>query len=144
MIYAYVYTAVISAALAATGAWQVQNWRADAHEKDRLAAQAMDQRSAYVLEQKRSASVIVAQNNGRAREARLRSDAADLRGTVDGLQRDTAAAVQASRASLDACAIAAAAIGELYVASETANRDLTEKADRHVSDIQTLMDAWPK
>ena len=44
MSYSYVATALIAAALFATGAWQVQNWRADAKDKQRIEAQAEQRR----------------------------------------------------------------------------------------------------
>lgn len=40
MIYTHAAAALISAAIAATGAWQVQNWRFDARELARVQAQA--------------------------------------------------------------------------------------------------------
>jgi len=39
MIYSYAATALIAAALSATGAWQIQNWRADAKDKQRIEVQ---------------------------------------------------------------------------------------------------------
>lgn len=40
MIYTHAAAALISAAIAATGAWKVQNWRFDARELERVQAQA--------------------------------------------------------------------------------------------------------
>ena len=40
MMYTHVATALIAAAVSATGAWQVQNWRFDTQAKQRLEAQA--------------------------------------------------------------------------------------------------------
>lgn len=39
MIYTHAIAALIAAAIAATGAWQVQNWRFDARELERVQAQ---------------------------------------------------------------------------------------------------------
>lgn len=39
MLYTHFAAALVGAALAGTMAWQVQNWRADSHEKERIEAQ---------------------------------------------------------------------------------------------------------
>lgn len=45
MIYNYVATALIAAAVSAVGAWQVQAWRFDALDKQRIEAQAEQRRT---------------------------------------------------------------------------------------------------
>ena len=45
MIYTYAAAALIAAALSVTGAWQVQAWRFDARDKQRIEAQAEQRRN---------------------------------------------------------------------------------------------------
>lgn len=40
MIYNYIATALIAALVAASGAWQIQGWRFDSREKERIEAEA--------------------------------------------------------------------------------------------------------
>lgn len=144
MINTYLATGLLSAAVAFGTAWQIQDWRADAHEKDRIKQQADDEREAGARERGRIANVVDAQNAARAREVRLRADADGARTAVVGLRASTDAALAAAGASHEACLVSAAATGELFNASAEKYRALAEVADRHVSDLQTLTDAWPK
>lgn len=90
MIYTYLATATVSAALAFGSAWQIQSWRNDANENHRLTKQLSDdrqraeeeadaQRELHVMEQKRRAGVIDALNVAKASETALRADAARSR-----------------------------------------------------------------
>lgn len=45
MIYTYAATALVAAALAASGAWQVQGWRFDSRDKQRIEAEAEKRRN---------------------------------------------------------------------------------------------------
>lgn len=57
MIYTHAAAALLAAAIAATGAWQVQAWRLGAHEADRLQAEqtARDARESDARQQRRFA-----------------------------------------------------------------------------------------
>ena len=144
MINAYLAASLVSGVLAFGSAWQIQTWRADAHENDQRTLQADDAREAAARERSRITGVVVAQNLARKRELGLLADADGARVAVDGLRTATSAALSAAHASHDACLVAAATNGELLNASAAAYRELAEISDRHVSDIQTLTDAWPK
>jgi hypothetical protein len=143
--------AAIAGSLGFGGAWYLQDLRQDSHENNRLTAQAASQRELYVLGQKRSTDVIVAQNARLPREARIRADAADLRDVAGGLRSDRASAFAAVGAVAPTCTEPASASGALLRLyedfageSEAALIGLSEAADRHVSDIQALTQAWPK
>lgn len=144
MIYTHVATAVLAAALSFGAAWQIQNWRMDANEKHRVEEQLADERELASMERKRINNVLDAQNNARLRERGLRADAGAARATVDGLRSAAERTVQAARSSLDACTERAAALGELLASVADAGADLAEKAGRHVNDIQTLTEAYPR
>lgn len=144
MINTHIAAALIGATLAGGGAWRIQNWRADAHEKEHIALHAEQERDLHALEQKRSSGVIAAQNVARAREAQLRADAAGSRDALGGLRTASEAALDAARVNHDACIDRALAFSIVLDQCAAGYRGLAEKTDRHASDIKTLIDAWPK
>ena len=141
MIYTHVAVALVAGALGFGGAWRIQDWRANAHEKDRIVLAAEQERKLHAVEQAGRDAVIAAQNLARTREAKLRADAAGARNALVGLRAATDGAVSAARASHDACVVAATTTSQLLNECSEKYRELGEVADRHVSDIQTLMDA---
>ena len=144
MIYTHVATAILSASLAFGGGWQVNQWRHDTHEKQAIEQAAAQQRELHALEQKRSNGVIAAQNVARTREIVLRRDADSARTELDSLRDKSAAAVQSARASHDACIVTSIAATELLNQCGKRYTELGAAADRHASDIETLVGAWPK
>lgn len=90
-------------------------------------------------------SVVKAQNDAKAREIPLRAAAAAARSESDGLRND----LQAMRASFatasrDSAIERAAAIGDVLGQCAIQHQSLAERCDRHVNDLKTLIDAWPK
>ena len=144
MIYTYAATAILSASLAFGGGWQINQWRHDAHEKQAIEQAAAQQRELHRLEQKRSNGVIAAQNVARTREIVLRRDADSARDALDSLRDQSAAALLSARSSHDACIVASSAATELLNQCGKRYTELGATADRHASDIETLMGAWPK
>ena len=89
--------------------------------------------------------VTEAQNDARKREITLRADADGARGELDGLRIEIdAARDQLATASRDAAAQRAVAVGAVLQDCSRRYSGLAEKADRHVNDIRTLTDSWPK
>lgn len=143
-MYTYLATGLVAAALAATGAWQVQNWRFDSKEKERVEQELANQRLQAKAAIRREEQVITTQNESQARARALRLDAASARATADGLRVSTEAALRSAAASHSACIVRANTLGELLVSVEEAGRGMAEKADLHANDARTLTDAWPK
>ena len=138
---------VIAAAIFGS-AWTIQDWRYGAKEADRDRQTHENtlesERLARRAESGNSTRTIKALNAANKRADALRANAA---GSRDALVRLSDAADEALRTagrSLDACLDAATTSSQLLVAVSTERRELAEAADRHVSDIQTLTDAWPK
>ena len=142
MIYTHVAAAILAAAIAATGAWKVQQWRFDAKEKERVEQELNDERVRAATQIRREEAVIVAQNESQVRTRRLRLDADAARAAADGLRASTDAALRAATASHDACLVRTDTLGELLVAVEEAGRGMAQKADLHANDARTLSDAW--
>ena len=144
VIYTYAATAILSASLAFTGGWQINQWRHDSEQKQAIEAAAVAQRELHALEQKRSNGVIAAQNVARTRETALRRDADSARTELDSLRTQSDAALLRARSSHDACNIAAAAQAVVLTQCATELQTLARDADGHASDAKTLMDAWPR
>jgi len=143
-----ILSALIAAVLSAGSAWQIQSWRYDAKEKHRVeeeSAQALAaQRDLRALENRRHTVAAAAQDAAVGRAVDLRRAADGSRAALISLHDAAATALREADASHTACTVRAAALSGLLIDSATKYRDLGEKASRHVSDIKTLIDAWPK
>lgn len=144
MIYTHVAAALLAAAIAATGAWKVQDWRYGAKEMERVEQELNDERVRAATQIRREEAVIAAQNQAQARARSLRMDADGARAAADGLRVATAEALRSAAASHAACTERADSLGKLLVTVEEAGRNMAAIADGHANDAQTLMDAWPK
>ncbi len=82
MIYTHAAAALLAAAIAATGAWQVQAWRLGAHEADRLQAEqtARDARESDARQQRRFADQAAARHA--ATLAQLNAQLGDARAHI--------------------------------------------------------------
>lgn len=89
--------------------------------------------------------VIEAQNEARKREQALRAAAVAAATESDGLRDDVAAMrVQLQQSNREAAIERATALGAVLQQCAARHQDLAQRCDRHVNDIQTLIDAWPK
>lgn len=143
-MYTYVATAILAAALSATGTWKIQQWRMDAKEKEHVEQILDAERRAAAKAIRNQETVIEAQNAATNRERDLRRDAAGARDAADGLRNDIERVRTEAAQSHTACIERADAISELFITVEEAGRGMAQKADLHASDLKTLMDAWPK
>jgi hypothetical protein len=148
-LYILAGTALVSAALGGTCAWQAQNWRhgekleairADVQEQVRMAEQA-----ARAKEQTLNTKINEARNAATKRETTLRTDLAAAGRTADGL-RDAIYSFSSKlpSASLDACRRDVATLTTILENMEREGRGMAESADRHRSDSLMYQDAWPK
>lgn len=106
---------------------------ADANSKAAIQAAALSQ------------AVVKAQNDAKKREADLRSAADAARSESDGLHGDLEALrADYDKLSRDAVIERAAAVGAVLDQCQRQYQGVAAKADRHASDVRTLIDAWPK
>jgi hypothetical protein len=96
------------------------------------------------LEQARQSAADAAYRLAATREAGIRVDADRARVAASGLRGDLQSTQRRSEESASAAAQRAIAYGELLVQSTEALRDVSERCDRHVSDLRKLLEAWPK
>lgn len=141
-------TTAIAAAVAGTAgfglAWQLQAGNISDINLERANERISIQRTARATIERTTGAVIAAQNAAANRAVVLRRDADAARTAADGLRDDIDVASRAAATSLDACHLTATAYGRLLIASTAAYRELAEVCDRHVQDVRTLTDAWPK
>lgn len=138
---------IIAALIAAAGfgtAWKIQGFRMDAKEKEHVEQQFESERSAAKTAIRRVETVIEAQNAAANRERDLRGAAAGARAALVGLSSSADQALRDAATSHAACTERAAAIRVVLDQCGAAYQELGAVADRHVSDIQTLVAAWPK
>ena len=151
----HIAAALLSAAIAAAGAWGIQGWRlagqvhqakaalaqlktSTAEQRTRAAASALN---TYALMESTKDAAIQAAT---ARAAQNQADAAGLRRQLDGLHRNLATVpariATASRAAVDEFAATSAVVfqqcSERYAAMAAA-------ADEHANDAATCRAAWP-
>ena len=149
MIWTHTAAALLGAAIAAAGAWQVQSWRYTGQINEMKAAQAeavnTATREARAQESKRFQGVQDAQAAAQTRAQAARRDADAARSELDRLRNDIAATRGGVPGeSTAACAQRADAGADLLAQCAAAYSDLAAVADRHASDARTLIEAWPK
>ena len=130
MIYTHAAAALIAASIAATGAWQVQNWRFDAKEKAHAEQKLVEVQQSAATAIRQLDNVLMAQNAGAARAIRLRSDLDSALPTADPTTGTCPNRADPARELLAACAAELVEMGGI--------------ADRHASDALMLQQAWPK
>jgi chromosome segregation ATPase len=135
---------LVSASLAFGSAWTIQNWRFDARELQRAEQNTIEQRAAFKDFERGQNRVITAQSAAARRISVLRRSADAARSELDRLRDASATALRAAAASHDASLAAAATANQLLNRCGAEYQELGAIADRHVSDLRTLIDAWPK
>ena len=103
--------------------------------------------SAAVQSATLSQQVVKAQNESRKREAVILADAAASSTALDGLRKSVGQyglRAAATNLPVGSTALADSPFPELLLESTGRYVDLAATCDRHVNDIKTLMEAWPK
>lgn len=145
----HIAAALVAGALAFAAGWQVQAWRYGEQittiKLEHAEAVASSAKSALKLTEHYRENADAAVRKAEARAAQNKRDADRLRDELDGLRGDLADVPDrirnATREAVDQYATAAT-----VVFGECAARysELAISATGHASDVQTLMDAWPK
>lgn len=142
---------LLGAALAASAAWQLQDWRLGAQIAGLKAAHAADraqaQADALAAERATATRYQGALNDARTRQLALQRDVGRARTESDSLREQAA---DAARRIADARTAAPAALAEYATASAELLADCSRRyqavaaaADGHAADVRTLRDAWP-
>ena len=136
--------AAISGAAAFGLAWQLQAGNISEIQLEHAHERISQQRLARQAIERTTSAVIQAQNDAQARAVVLRRDADAARSAASGLRDEIEVASRAAATSIDACTVTATTYGRLLIASVEEYRGLAAVCSRHVSDIRTLVDAWPR
>lgn len=148
MIYTHVAALILGGAIAATTAWQVQDWRLGGQiaslKATHATALADAQAKALATERTNATRYQGALNEARTREAALQRDVGRARAESDGL-RDQASEGARRFAAAAPAAVAqyATAVSELFSDCSRRYQDMASKADLHGADARTLQQAWP-
>lgn len=144
MIYTHVAAAILAAAIAATGAWKVQDWRYNAKEKERVEQELNDERVRAATQIRREEAVIVAQNQAQARARSLRLDADGARAALVGLSSSADQALRDAATSHAACTDASSKLEVVFLECSRNYEEVARDADLWESNARTLSDAWPR
>ena len=144
MIYTHAAAALIAASIAATGAWQIQNWRFDAKEKAHAEQKLAQVQLSAAADIRRMDNTIQAQRAATSRAVALRRDLDSSRSELERLRDTLARPVPGTSAAADACPERTDPARQLLAACATELQAVAGAADRHASDAQALVEAWAK
>ena len=144
MIYTHAAAALIAASIAATSAWQVQNWRYGAKEKAHEEQKLVEVQQSAATAIRQLDNVLVAQDASSARAVRLRGDLDSSRSELDRLRTQLAKPMPRAEAATSTCPDRADPARELLAACAAELVEMGGIADRHASDALMLQQAWPK
>ena len=125
-------------------AWQLQANTITQLELDQSNERSSIQRAARQTLERHMQTVAAAQANAANRGVALRTAADSARYVGNGLRLTTAATVRAASSDPAACPERAAALGVVFGEAITELTEMAGRADRHASDAQTLIEAWPR
>lgn len=143
MLYTHVATGILAAAVASAATWQIQNWRYSDIIAKIEQKHIKEKEQALAAAQENFKRVNNASANAEKRAAVARRDADNAKSELDRL-RQSLIPIPASSPACTSCADRANALSELLGQCSAALEGLARKADKHVNDIQTLKEAWPK
>ena len=135
---------VVIASAAFGTAWQLQELTITQIKLEATNEHIASQRVARIDAEKRVTSVLVAQNNATVSAIKLRADVAGTVTVGNGLRIQTTTAVRTAASDPSLCSDTAIALGELFNDSSQAYVDLAEQAQRHIIDIQALIEREAK
>lgn len=137
---------IIAAVIALGGfgsAWKLQDWRYGAKENERVQQQLNEERLSAKKAMRQSERVIEAQSAAQVRVIALRRDVDGARSESERLRASRDEALRIASTSHAACTERITAFDNVLGTVEAAGRAVSEKADRHANDVQTLIAAWP-
>ena len=155
MIYTHIAAALLSAAIAAASAWNVQSWRMDEQVQagkttleslrrehaESLARATSSALTATIAWQKEKDDAI---ESAQKRAKTQAANAAAARRERDSLRNTIAAAsLRLPSATPNACTEYATAASGLLNQCAAAHQELAAVADGHASDVRLMMEAWP-
>lgn len=148
MVYTHLAAAIVGAAIAAVGAWQVQGWRygeqiANINSEHARQSEASAKSALRMTEHYRE-NADAAVRKAEERLAQNKRDADRLRGELDGLRGDLASVPEritsATREAVNQYANTASVV---FDQCSRRYSEMAENAQGHAATVQLLMEAWP-
>lgn len=137
--------AAVIAAIGFGGGWQIQSWRYAAKEQEREQQILANVRDSAAADIRRLDNAITASNLANTRGVVLARNLDRARTELERLRVTVATTTVPSTCDAPGPGPDRAATGgELLLECAAALTELGGKADRHASDLRTMMDAWPK
>ena len=155
VIYTHVVAALLSAAVAATGAWYVQDWRlGEQAQASKTALESLRREHAESLTRATASALnatLVWQKvkddaiDRAQQRAKAQAHSADIaRRERDSLRNTIAAAsLRLPDATPSACTEYGAAVSGLLDQCSAAYQELARSCDGHASDVRLMLEAWP-
>ena len=140
-LYIAIAISAVSVAIGFGAAWKIQNGLQAEGEVERVQQTLRTIQESAARDIRKIDNVVAAQNAATIRARVLRDDADSARRALVGVRDAATARVLAAQADHAACIDASIALNDVFQTVSTERRELSEKADRHVNDIQTLTDA---
>ena len=135
--------AAIIAAIGFGSGWHLQTLRYTAKEAEHDQQKLVQVQHSAAESIRWADNVIEAQNQSAARSAALRRDLDGARTELDRLRLALARPVPGTSATGDACPVTDDPARQLLATCAAELVEMGGIADRHASDVQTLMAAWP-
>ena len=137
-------SASIAAAMGFGAAWQLQSWRMDSFKLEQANARIERDRAYRAQAERHIATVATTQASAAKRVAAMAGVSDSNRTELQRLQSQSAESLRAAAGSLDACLASAHALSVVSNQCADSYSTLARDAQGHVSDLQTLVEAWPK
>lgn len=139
-----IISSVIAFAMGFGAAWQVQGHFILKHELEAQSVRIAKDRAYRAQAERHIATVAATQARAAKRVADMAGVSDSNRTELQRMQSQSADSLRAAAGSLDACLASANALSVVSNQCSERYSTLARDAQGHVSDIQTLTEAWPK
>ena len=136
--------AAVIAAIGFGGGWTIQSWRYGAKEAKNAEQKLVHIQQSAAADIRRLDNVVSAQNQASVRSVGLRIALDGALNELDRLRVTVSNTVPSTCDATSTSTDRATTASELFLECAAAFAELGGKADRHASDLETLMDSWPK
>lgn len=126
------------------GGWHLKSVINAAQENERVQQTLRETQQSAAASIRRMDNVLAAQNAAAVRSVELRRDRDRALSELERLRLALSSAVPGNETSTAACTVRTDPARELFAECAAALVEMGGRADRHASDVQALMDAWPK
>ena len=139
-----IISGVIAFAMGFGAAWQIQAGRMDSFKLEQKDERIQRDRAYRAQAERHIATVATTQASAAKRVAAMAGVSDSNRTELQRLQSQSAESLRAAAGSLDACLASANALSVVSNQCADSYSTLARDAQGHVSDLQTLTEAWPK